>query len=248
MNFAVDDTYFYATIDKMENGNVMNNLLTSNEPAYIRHYSLIFEDLWRNGIDALDRIKDIEAGVHLSDIEVIPNSVRTQELQIDLVKTASEEILWIFPSINAYIRQERIGAIQLVKDAAKERNVKVRIMIPANELIERKVLELKQYCYPSNTVDVRYIAEMSDTKATIVVVDRSASLIMELRDDSKSTFIEATGLSTYSNSKAGVASYIAIFENLWKQTELYDQLKESKKQLKQLISSFIALLLVYHKL
>jgi two-component system, OmpR family, sensor histidine kinase VicK len=72
---------------------------------------------------------------------------------------------------------------------------------------------------------------MSDTKATIVVVDRSASLIMELRDDSKSTFIEATGLSTYSNSKAGVASYIAIFEDLWKQTELYDQLKESKKQL-----------------
>jgi len=89
---------------------------------------------------------------------------------------------------------------------------------------------------------------MSDTKAAIVVVDRSASLVMELRDDSKSTFIEAKGLSTYSNSKAGVASYIAIFENLWKQTELYDQLKESKKQLKQLISSFIALLLVYHKL
>jgi len=210
MNFAVDDRYFYATIDKMENGNVMNNLLTSNEPAYIRHSSLIFEDLGKNGIDALDRIKDIEAGVYLSDIEVIPNSVRTKELYLDLVKTASEEILWIFPSINAYIRQERIGAIQLVKDAAKERNVKVRIMIPANELIERKVLELKQYCYPSNTVDVRYIAEMSDTKATILVVDRSSSLVMELRDDSKSTFIEATGLSTYSNSKAGVASYKEI--------------------------------------
>src|SRR6478672_8840172 len=72
---------------------------------------------------------------------------------------------------------------------------------------------------------------MSDTKATIVVVDRSASLVMELREDSKSTFIEATGLSTYSNSKAGVASYIAIFENLWRQTELYEQQKESKKQL-----------------
>jgi hypothetical protein len=209
----------------------MNSLLTSNEPAYIKHYSLIFEDLWKNGIDALDRIKDIEAGVHLSDIEVIPNSARTQELYLDLVKTASEEILWIFPSINAFIRQERIGSIQLAKDAAKERNVKVRIMLPANELIEGKVLELKQYCYPNNTIDVRYIVQMSDTKATILVVDRNASLVMELRDDSKSTFIEATGLSTYSNSKAGVASYIAIFENLWKQTELYDQLKESKKQL-----------------
>ncbi|HEY7573122.1 MAG TPA: HAMP domain-containing sensor histidine kinase, partial [Nitrososphaeraceae archaeon] len=231
MNFAVDDRYFYATIDKMENGTYINSLLTSNEPAYIKHYNCIFEDLWKNGIDALDRIRDIEAGVHLSDIEVISSSARAQELYLDIVKTASEEILWIFPSINAFIRQELIGAIQLAKDAAKERNVKVRIMIPANNVIEQKIQQLKQYCYHSNMIDVRYIVQMSDTKATILVIDRKSSLVMELRDDSKSTFIEAIGLSTYSNSKAGVASYIAIFENLWKQTELYDQLKESKKQL-----------------
>ena len=229
MNFAVDDRNFYATIDNMENGNFMNSLLTSNEPAYIRHYSFIFEELWKNGIDALDRIKDIEAGVHLSDIEVIPSSTRTQKLYLDIINDASEEILWIFPSINAFIRQERIGAIQLAKDAAKERNVKVRIMIPANSVIEQKIQQIKQYCYPSNTIDVRYIVQMSDTKATILVIDRKASLVMELRDDSKATFIEAIGLSTYSNSKAGVSSYIAIFENLWKQTELYEQTKGIKK-------------------
>ena len=233
MNFAVDDRNFYATIDQMENGNFMNSLLTSNEPAYIRHYNSIFEELWKNGIDAIDRIKDIEAGVHLSDIEVIPNSARAQELYLEIVKSASEEILWIFPSINAFIRQERIGAIQLAKDAAKERNVKVRIMIPANSLIEQKIQQLKQYCYPSNMIDVRYIVQMSDTKATILVVDRKASLVMELRDDSKATFIEAIGLSTYSNSKAGVASYIAIFENLWRQTELYEQLELAYEQLKR---------------
>ena len=232
MNFAVDDRNFYATIDQMENGNFMNRLLTSNEPAYIRHYNSIFEELWKNGIDAIDRIKDIEAGVHLSDIEVIPNSARAQELYLEIVKSASEEILWIFPSINAFIRQERIGAIQLAKDAAKERNVKVRIMIPANSVIEQKIQQLRQYCYPSNMIDVRYIVQMSDTKATILVVDRKASLVMELRDDSKATFNEAIGLSTYSNSKAGVASYIAIFENLWRQTELYEQLKEAHEQLK----------------
>ena len=45
-------------------------------------------------------------------------------------------------------------------------------------------------------------------------VQVKASLVMELKDDSKATFIEAIGLSTYSNSKAGVSSYIAIFENL----------------------------------
>ena len=65
MNFAVDDRYFYATIDKMENGNLMQSLLTSNEPAYIRHYNSIFEELWKNEVDAVQRIEDIEVGVYI---------------------------------------------------------------------------------------------------------------------------------------------------------------------------------------
>jgi hypothetical protein len=70
-------------------------------------------------------------------------------------------------------------------------------------------------------VETRHIEQMLGTKATILVVDRKESLVMELRDDSKTTFDEAIGLSTYSNSKAGVLSYVAIFESLWSQTELY---------------------------
>jgi two-component system, OmpR family, sensor histidine kinase VicK len=73
---------------------------------------------------------------------------------------------------------------------------------------------------------------MSETKATILVIDRKTSLVMEVRDDSKTTFVEAIGLSTYSNSKAGVSSYVAIFENLWRQAELYEQLKQAHEQLK----------------
>jgi signal transduction histidine kinase len=51
---------------------------------------------------------------------------------------------------------------------------------------------------------------------------------MELKDDTKETFHEAIGLSTYSNSKAGVLSFVSIFENLWEQTELIQQLKKSE--------------------
>jgi two-component system, OmpR family, sensor histidine kinase VicK len=65
--------------------------------------------------------------------------------------------------------------------------------------------------------------------ATILVVDRKVSLVMEIRDDSKTNFDEAIGLSTYSNSKAGVLSYVGIFERLWKQSELYQKLKESER-------------------
>ncbi|HEY9492065.1 MAG TPA: histidine kinase dimerization/phospho-acceptor domain-containing protein, partial [Nitrososphaeraceae archaeon] len=221
LNFGVSDKEVALTVEKMEGGKMSQRFLLSNEPLYVSHFNSIFEELWRNGVDAADRIRDIEAGVDLADIEVIPSSARAQDLYLDIVNSASEEILWIFPTTNAFIRQDKIGVIQL----AKEKNVKVRILVPANSLIEQKIQQLKENCPDNVIIDVRYIEQMTETKATILVVDRRASLVMEIRDDSKTTFIEAIGLSTYSNSKAGVLSYVAIFENLWRQTELYEQLK-----------------------
>jgi signal transduction histidine kinase len=235
LDFAVDNKNFNATIDKMEGGKLMESLLISNEPAYVSHYNSVFEDLWKDGIDAAERIKDIETGVDLEYIEVIPSSTRAQEKYLNMVRSAQEEVLWIFPTANALIRQDKIGAIPLAKQAAKERNVLVRILIPTSSLIEQKVQELKEYCPLDTTIDVRYIEHTSDTKATILVVDRKDSLVMELKDDSKTTFAEAIGLSTYSNSKAGVLSYVAIFEKLWKQSELYAQLKIHDRMQKEFI-------------
>src|SRR5215469_14168041 len=63
MNFVVDDKYFHATIDKMEDGKIMQSLLTSNESKYVNYYSSLFEELWDNGIDADIRIRDIEGGI-----------------------------------------------------------------------------------------------------------------------------------------------------------------------------------------
>ena len=85
-------------------------------------------------------------------------------------------------------------------------------------------------------MDVRYIVQMSETKATILVVDRKASLVMELRDYTKTTFIEAIGFTTYSTSKAGVLSYVAIFENLWIQSDLFEQLKRHDKMQRDFIN------------
>jgi hypothetical protein len=69
MNFVVNDKHFHATIEKMEEGKMMESLLISNELIYINHYNSIFEELWKNGIDAAQRIRDIEEGTYLADIE-----------------------------------------------------------------------------------------------------------------------------------------------------------------------------------
>ena len=237
--FGVSDIAVAATIEKMEGGKMSQSFLVSNEPLYINHFNSLFDEIWKNGIDAEGRIKAIEEGVDSADVEVIPRSGRARLLYLELVKNAKEEILFMFPTSDAFIRQERMGAIPLAIEAAKkEHNVRVRFLVPFSQLLEHRVQVLglkreeKDISTDNHNVILRYIEQASHAKATIVVVDRKASLVMELRDDSKSTFDEAIGLSTYSNSIAGVLSYVAMFENLWKQTELYEDVKKAHEQLK----------------
>ncbi|CAN5457016.1 hypothetical protein BH18THE2_BH18THE2_21190 [soil metagenome] len=59
---------------------------------------------------------------------------------------------------------------------------------------------------------------------------------MEISDDSKETFDESIGLSVYSTNKAGVLSYVSIFESLWLQTELYEHIKLHDNMQKEFIN------------
>jgi signal transduction histidine kinase len=74
------------------------------------------------------------------------------------------------------------------------------------------------------------------TRITIVLADRKECTITELKDDTKNNSYGATGLSTYSKSNSIVSSYVSIFESLWKQTELYEQLKVHDKMQKDFIN------------
>ena len=238
INFGVTDQEFTVTLEKMEGGKMVQSFLISNERLYINHFNSLFDELWKNAIDAKDRIEAVEQG-NLGDIEVIPNSARAKELYLNLLKSANEEVLLIFPTTNAYIRQHKMGVVQIAKEAAQQRNVKVRMLMPKHESTEplvRSLTEEDAHHYRKYDIDVRYyIEQTSGTKATILVVDRKHSLIMELRDDSKTTFDEAVGFSTYSDSRPGVLSYVSIFENIWLQTEMYKKVKETERMQKEFI-------------
>ncbi len=238
MNFGVSDKEVSITIEKMEGGKMSQSILISNDPLYTVHFNSVFEELWKNGTDAKERIADIEKGADLADIEVIPSAARAREIYLDALKKAQKNIMIVFPTTNAFLRQNDIGAIRLTKEAAKQRNVRVRILMPRHESTEQLARSLTERTYTNynynNNIDLRYIKQTRlNTHVTILIVDEKVSLVMEIRDDSKDTFDEAIGLSTYSNSKAGVLSYVSIFENLWLQTELYNQIKESSIRLEQ---------------
>ncbi|HXX96992.1 MAG TPA: ATP-binding protein, partial [Candidatus Bathyarchaeia archaeon] len=241
MNFGVSEIATAGTIEKMEAGRMSQSFLVSTEPLYINHFSSLFEEIWKDGTDAKQRIALIEEGADLADIEVIPSTARARELYLDALKKAQKEIRIVFPTTNAFLRQHKIGVIQLAKEAAEQRNVRTRILMPRHELTKQLACSLTDRTSSHNNIDLRYIKQTRlDTHATILIVDEKISLVMEIRDDSKGTFDEAIGLSIYSNSRAGVLSYISIFENLWLQTELYDQISESSFRLEQANEQLIA--------
>jgi two-component system sensor histidine kinase VicK len=166
-------------------------------------------------------------------IEIIQDRVEIQKLGFSLMQQATKEILVMYSTANAFHRQERGGAVQLLMEAATKRGVKVRILTPEDELLletTRKLLITQEEAQqPHQNMDIRYIQPHLQTKATIIIVDKKYSLTIELKDDTKQTSIEAIGLGTYSNSQSTVLSYASIFESLWTQTDLYQKLRESEK-------------------
>ncbi|MGC1133036.1 MAG: HAMP domain-containing sensor histidine kinase [Nitrososphaeraceae archaeon] len=165
MSFGVSDKKIAVTIEEMEEDKLVQSLLLSNDPHYLKHFASVFHELWENGIDAVVRIKEIEEGIEMAKIEIIRNPREALKLSHDLIKAAKHEA--------------QIG---------------------------------------------------------IIVVDRKKSMIIELKDDAKENYYDAAGLSSYSNSRPIALSYASIFETLWKQGELYEQLKAYNAMQKEFIN------------
>jgi two-component system, OmpR family, sensor histidine kinase VicK len=229
-NFGLSETEYLGSITLQEEA---LQATYSNVKEVVEQQQFIFDTLWSKATQAEQKIREIEEGIEPEVIETIRNPFEIQKIAFELVKSARDEILLIFSTANAFHRQERTGMIKLLKEAAAGRRVQIRILTPIDDLIKGTVQKLIREQQQQNQprIDIRFIGRFSQTKIRILVVDKTSSLVVELKDDTKESSYEAMGLATYSNSKSTVLSYVSIFETLWMQTELYEQLVESNNGL-----------------
>ena len=286
-NFYLSEQEYAAPSTLHEKGKSSEMMIYSNIKEIVEHQQYIFDSFWNTSISAERKIKEIQGDISLGITEIIDHPLRTQELFINLIKSAKSEVLLILPTINAFMREHRIGVIQLLKELCntpettiqrkeslsalatsisngiqeKEegRPINIRILTPTNDEIAKIIEEIKitptisttrvtkeESIFPFSSdkdnnayVQIRHLEsqpEFNVTTVTILVVDRKASLVIEKVDDSKESFIEAVGLSTYSTSEPTIMSYLSIFENFWNQLELYEKLKEHDKMQKEFIN------------
>ena len=238
---AVSESEYMSTTTLREK-QLLTQVFYSNAKEVVGQGQYIFDTFWNKAIPVEDRFREIEEGIKPDFIETIRDTTKVQNIALDLVKSSKEEILTIFSTANAFFRQERAGALALLHEAAK-RSINIRILVPYDERIKELMRSLATINDNTNDrnnkkdkINIRFLESELQTRISILIVDRKLCLAAELKDDTKETSLQAMGLSSYSNSKSTVLSYVSIFETIWKQAEMYEQLKIHDRMQKEFIN------------
>jgi two-component system, OmpR family, sensor histidine kinase VicK len=192
----------------------------------------LFDDLWERAAIGELRMKEIEEATIPDMIETLKEPSEVINLAYKHVRSANSEILIIFHTANALLRHKKTGGIDLLIENVIKNKTHVRILVPIEDKVKEVIHKLEQV----NGIDIRNIEAPMQTRMTILLVDRKYSLVVELKDDTKNDLKEAIGLATYSNSESTVLSYVSIFETLWKQSELREELLAHSMAQKEFIN------------
>ncbi len=251
-NFEVSDEKEYVAATRLQQDKEQSipQLIYSNIKEVVEQQQYVFDSFWNRAIPSEQKIREIDYGIMPEVTEIIQNPKEAEKLEWDLLRKAKKEVQIIYSTDNAFYIQESTGTIDFLNQLAEE-GISVKVLTPTDDYITKSIEKLKQQQQHhhhhqkqqkknqnnvnndnnTNIIEFRNIASTLGIKIKSLVVDRKYSLIMELKDNSKETISTAAaiGWSTYSNSQATVLSYVSIFETLWRQTELYEQLQQADR-------------------
>jgi two-component system, OmpR family, sensor histidine kinase VicK len=241
-NFAIADRKELQIHEIFQKQKPPSQAIYTNVKGFVEAQQYVFESFWNKAIPVADKIKEIEQGIKLDVVETIKDPLEIQRQYINLVRSATHEIMLIIPTTNALMRHIDIGVFQLLREStANNEKLSIRILTPFAESVEPDSNGLS---FPSSPlfspsqIQVRNIEQTPGLapRSSLLIIDTKECLITEIKDDLKKTFSDAIGFATYSNSKATVLSYISIFESFWIQTEMYKKVKETEQMQRDFIN------------
>ncbi len=214
--------YITENEDKISGQKQEHQLFHTTAKSFVDIQQYLFDNLCNESISAKERIKEIERGLRHDFADTITEPAEIRKIVINQLMSAKDEILLLFSTSNSYYRAKYGDMLNLLRQIPND--VTVRVLIQAGDDLEKDAIreELRRSL---RQIRVQYIGKPLQTKIVSLVVDQATSVAIEISDDTKETFEEATGPAIYSNSEMTVSSCIAIFETLWVQSELDKQNK-----------------------
>jgi len=179
INFVISDKYFASTTEKMINGDMISNLLFSNDPVYLEHFSTIFDNSWKNSVHLEHRIKEIN-DANLFKARVIVNPRTSFRLINQAFTSAKKEILIILPSINGLLRLINSGSLERLNELGSK-GISVKILI----IQSHKISHIKDIKTEYPEIEFRTPQFHFPIKNRITIVDRNKTIILKIKDDTK---------------------------------------------------------------
>jgi two-component system, OmpR family, sensor histidine kinase VicK len=248
-NFGIADGIDYRGTATVEKNLPPSEAIRSTVKSFVEQQQLFFDMLWNKAIPAEQKIKEIEEGIIPDYIETKSDPEEIRRLELELLKSAKEEVLIIFPTTSSFRSHneyevgsggegpDSISLVQLLKELSNTNpQIRIKIITPSDSTIHYTVQALREQ-QQRNNIAVQYSVQPLESTVSVLVIDRKFSLSVEVKEEPGEQKFEKvrrsfiTGLATYSNSRSTVLSYASIFESLWKQAELYEELRKSKTQL-----------------
>jgi hypothetical protein len=172
-------------------------LLHINNSSFVLGQQFLINTMIDKALPANQRIIEIGRGSNQEFIETLRDPMKTKSLMIDLIRSAIYEIAILFSTRNSFVTAEREGILEEIAQIS-ERGIRVKILVMKDETVD-EISGTRLKVFREN-IQVNYLQQFLPSKITTIIVDQIKSLTIEVNDDTKETFQEAIGLSTYSNS------------------------------------------------
>jgi two-component system, OmpR family, sensor histidine kinase VicK len=224
-NFEIADEKEYVAVATLQKLQSIPQLIFSNLPEIVEQQQFIFDNFWDKAIPAEQRITEIEEGIVPQITTIISDYGEAMRKEFEMIRKSKEEIQIMHSTLNAFYIQEHSGTLDLLKNMAEHNNeLSIRILTPLDSSINQSLSISSLRKYPN--IQIQDIAPSISIKIKTLTVDRKESMIMELKHPIEGNIPFATGFSIYSNSESTVSSYASIFEVLYNQSILFEQLRQ----------------------
>lgn len=226
-NFEVSDEKEYVAVATLYKAQPIPQLIFSNVPEIVEQQQFVFDSFWDRAIPSEQRINEIQEGIVSSVTNLFSDYNQAESKEFEMIKTATKEIQIIYSTANAFHLQEQRGTLELLKNVADHnKSLQINILVPIDSSIKQSLsLRLLNKTINKN-IQIQDIAPSIDIKIKSLVIDRKESLIMELKHQEYERLTASIGFSMYSNSLPIVLSFASIFEVIYNQSILFEQLKQ----------------------
>ena len=176
------------------------------------------------------KIREIEKTIEPEFFEVIADSQKAGQVLIELAKSIKSEALILLPRDKSIVRLDRLGVIDYTIKASQENNAELKIICPLSKVNSEIITKISNSA-PNNIK----ILNGSNSQYGMFIVDSNKLFRAELREPNAEDLPEAIGFTIFSTSKLSVSSFKSVFELLWGELVLNEELKRADKMQKEFI-------------